>query len=211
MNQEKHSHTITPAVPLPTSVTRLLCKWAEGDRAALDQLMPLMYGHLREEAQRHMHNLHVRGYTLQPTVLVNEVYLKLVDKKDLSFSDREQFLWFAGNIIRHLIVDHIRAKLRLKRKPEELVSLDNQKNLLQSLATGKWEPSVFLTLDHLITKLKSKSPRGYQIVLLRFFAGANIKETARILEVSPTTVKEEWAQAKFWFFQQLSPPAIQES
>ncbi len=194
-----------PVDCLPENITVFLNKWSGGDQEALDSLVSLLYDQLRAEAGRHMRNLNVRGHTLQATVLINEAYMKFRGKKEIPFLNREHFFWFASRMIRQIIVDHIRAKLTLKRNQGDLVSLDDEMDQIQmgQITPGKLEPIMFLAINEAIAQLEKVNPRRSQIVVLRFIIGTNIRETADIMEISVTTVKDEWTAAKTWLFKQL--------
>ncbi len=189
---------------LPPGITRLISQWGRGEQEALDELMDLLYVHLRNEAARHLRNLNVRGNTLQPTLLVNEAYLKLRKRNQLPDLDRDHFFWFASRVIRQIIIDHIRARTAQKRNKDDEVPLDPERDEGAGLTSGRVQPEVLLALDQALTELEDNNPRRGQIVVLRFILGTSIEETAEIMGLSLTTVKEEWRAAKLWLFKQLS-------
>lgn len=193
---------------LPAGITRLLNRWTAGDQAALDTIVTLLYDQLRREADRHLHQLKQQGATLQPTLLINEAYMKLRKKDGLSFLNRDQFFWFASRMIRHLIVDHIRAKSAQKRQAATVL-FDEDKDLADDkaanglLAFNHNQPEVFLAINEALDVLEKTKPRQAQVVVLRYLLGASVEETAAIMAISPTTVKLEWRQAKPALFKLL--------
>jgi len=195
---------IQPNEELPPGITQLINRWGKGDHEALDNLMDMLYHHLRSEAARHLRNLNVRGNTLQPTLLVNEAYLKLRKRETVPELDRDHFFWFASRVIREIIIDHIRARLTKKRSRDDEVPLDVARDGVAGLTPGRVQPETLLSLDEALTELEHVNPRRAQIVVLRFILGSSIEETASIMGLSLTTVKDEWRAAKLWLFKQLS-------
>jgi len=181
------------------SVTQLLAAWSGGDASALDALMPLVYDELRRVAGRQLAS--ERGsHTLQPTALVNEAFLKLVDQTRASWKDRTHFYSVAAQIMRRILIDHARRRLAGKRGGgAETVSLDG---------VADWpEPRDLdvLLLDEALTELATFDPRQSRVVELRFFAGLSVEETAEALQLSTATVKREWRMARAWLVRQLRP------
>jgi len=197
-------YEFNPTEELPEGITRLIHQWGSGQKEALDELMDRLYQHLRNEAARHLRNLNVRGNTLQPTLLVNEAYLKLRKRESLPQLDKDQFFWFASRVIRQIIIDHIRARLTRKRNKDEEVPLDLARDEGAALTSGRVQPETLLALDRALGELENTNPRRGQIVVLRFILGTSIEETAKIMGLSLTTVKEEWRAAKIWLFKQLA-------
>ena len=161
-------------------VTRLLHDWSEGDEGAAERLMPLVYDELRRLARHYLR--HERpDHTLQPTALVNEAYLKLVDQRRVGWQNRHHFFGIAAQMMRRVLVDHARAHAAEKRGgPRRKVSLDEA---LQKLA------EVF--------------PRKGRVVELRFFGGLSVEEAAGVLGVSDKTVMREWESAKLWLYREM--------
>lgn len=181
------------------SVTQLLAAWSGGDAAALDALMPLVYDELRRVAGRQLAS--ERGsHTLQPTALVNEAFLRLVDQTRASWKDRTHFYSVAAQIMRRILIDHARRRLAGKRGGgAETVSLDG---------VADWpEPRDLdvILLDEALTELATFDPRQSRVVELRFFAGLSVEETAEALQLSTATVKREWRMARAWLVRQLRP------
>jgi len=177
-------------------VTTLLQAWA-GDQAALNDLMPLMYVDLRRIARRFM-RMESSCHPLQPTALVHEAYLRLIDVSRASCLNRTQFLALAAGLMRHALVDHARAKNRIKRGGRVLtVSLGND-------IPASMKPDLDLVaLDEALTRLAELSPRYARVVELRFFGGMSVEEAAETLQISPATVKRHWTTSRAWLYQQM--------
>jgi RNA polymerase sigma factor (TIGR02999 family) len=181
-----------------TDVTKLLLAWNQGDRSALDRLMPVVYDELRRLARRHMRSENP-GHTLQATALVNDAYLRLVDQTRVNWQNRAQFFGVAAQIIRRVLVDHARARHRLKRGGNAVkVELDEG-----NMATERTGMDI-VALDDVLNRLAKVDPRKCQIIQLRFFGGLSIEETATALNISPATVKREWAFARSWLYKEMT-------
>ena len=182
--------------PQEPGVTELLQAWGDHPEA-LEQLMPLVAQELRVLAESHFRKEHV-GHTLQPTALVNEVYLRLNRQLSVHLENRTQFFAFASRLMRRILVDHYRARKAEKRGGDEpLVSLDDALEIpgLQDLS--------LLALDDALNALKSLDPRQAQVVELRFFGGLTVGETASLLNISAATVKREWVTAKSFLLREI--------
>jgi len=179
-------------------VTALLKEWARGDAGALDQLVPLVYNELRRIAARALRNERP-GHTLQPTALVNEAYLRLINQQAASWENRVQFFAVAAEIMRRLLVDHARARLSAKRGGRvPRVSLSDAEDAAAA-------PEVeLLEIDQALVRLARLDPGQARIVELRFFAGLTVEETAKALDRSPRTIKREWRLAKAWLHRDLA-------
>ena len=182
-------------------VTELLLSWRQGDAAALDRLIPLVYDELRRVARRRL-----RGeppeHGLQSTALVHEVYLRLVDVDRMTLKNRTHFFAVAATLMRQILVDHARRQHAAKRGGRvTTVSLDGALPVTMPSSVD------VLALDQALAALSSIDARQCRVVELRFFAGLNIDETAEALGVSPATVEREWALAKAWLYRQLSSHA----
>jgi len=180
------------------NVTQLLVDWRNGDRDALNQLMPLVYDELRGLARRYMS--HERdGHTLQTGALVNEAYLRLVNRQGVDWQNRAHFFAIAAQVMRHLLVDHARAKQYAKRGGgSQQVTLDEGTALVDE------RPVEVLALDEALDRLAVIDRRKCRIVELRYFGGLSSEEAAEVLGVSEITVKREWLKAKAWLFRELS-------
>ena len=180
-------------------VTDLLLSWRQGDAAALDRLVPLVYDELRRVARRHLQGERP-GHALQATALVHEVYLRLVDVKRLTLTSRSHFFGVAASLMRQILVDHARRQRAEKRGGGvTMLSLDEVSPAAQATSVD------VLALDQALDVLSSIDGRQCRVVELRFFAGLNIDEAADALGISPATVEREWALAKVWLFRRLSP------
>jgi len=181
----------------PGDVTRLLLDWNGGNRAALDALLPLVYNELRQLARRYMLSEN-RGHTLQPTALVHEAYLRLIDQNRVNWQNRAQFFGVSAQILRRLLVDHARARHRLKRGGGELkITWTENLNVPESGLD-------LVALDDAINRLADLDPQQGRIIELRFFGGLSIEETAAALGISPATVKREWVMARAWLFREVT-------
>lgn len=178
-------------------VTAILQAWGTGDEEALQRLMPLVYLELRRMARRFMRS-EPEGHSLEPTALVHEAYLRLVDVSRASFENRTQFLGLAASLMRRVLVDHARTKKRAKRGGKVArIPLDDD---TPAVVAPDWD---ILTLDEALTRLEALSPQEARVVELRFFGGLSIDETAQTLGVSPATVKRSWTTARAWLYTQM--------
>src|SRR5262245_13638344 len=183
-------------------VTRLLIDWSKGDAAARDQLMPLVYDELHRIARRNM-RYEDGGHTLQPTALVHDAYLRLIDQTRVQWQNRAHFFGVAAQIIRRILVDHARAGQRLKRGGGAL-----KVTLSPDVLQAKQQELDLVNLDDALARLALLDERQSRIVELRFFGGLSIEETAEVLNISPATVKREWTMARAWLHRELmSSPA----
>ena len=181
-----------------SDATQLSAEWGNGDSRALQELVPLVYDELRHLAG-HLLRRERAGHTLQPTALVHEAYLRLVDQTRVDWHNRAHFLAVAAQMLRRVLVDHARTKQRLKRSSGTVVlSLD------ESLVAGRERNLDVVALDEALSELTRIDPQQSRIVELRFFAGVSIEETAASLGVSPATVKRDWAVARAWLYRRLS-------
>jgi len=191
-------------VPSPTEVSRLLVDWGKGDRAALDELMPLVYHELRRLAGRYMRR-ESQGHTLQTSALVNEAYLRLVDQKSVKWQNRAHFFGVAAQLMRRILVDHARSRLRAKRGGgAQMVSL------VESGATSE-EVAEVIALDVALKDLAEMDPRKSQIVEMKFFGGLTTEEMAEVLKVTSRTVEREWRKARAWLNRALKQGATNEA
>jgi len=185
----------------PGDVTRLLVAWSKGDRDALEDLIPVVYGELRRIAARYFR--HERpGHTLQPTVLVHEAYLKLVDQDHARWQNRAQFFGVAAQLMRRILVDHARTHAAAKRgggmTPITLVDVAD--------ASPPRGVDV-IALDEALTRLTGLYPEQGRLVELRYFGGLTIEETGEAMGTSPATVKRQWTVARAWLLRDLKGEA----
>ena len=188
--------------PVPSAdLTQLLHQWQNGDRAALDRLVPLVYEELRAIASRHLRR-EWRAGAMQTTSLVNEAYLKLIDQRRGDWQNRAQFFAVAAQLVRRILVDDARHQLREKRGGGAVcVPLEDEPI---AAAEGPLDAVETLALDRALSELEQLDPDQARIVELRFFGGLTVEETAAALRISPATVKREWAIAKVWLYRALT-------
>ena len=180
------------------SVTTLLTDWSRGDTTALDQLLPLVYADLRRIAARQLRRERVT-HTLQPTALVHEVYMRLVDQRQVHWQDRAHFLGVAAQTMRRILVDHARRHGAKKRGDGVTrVSIDDAEEIVAEREIP------LLALERALGRLESIDPELVRIVELRAFGGLTIDESAHVLKVSPSTAKRDWRTAKAWLNRELS-------
>jgi RNA polymerase sigma-70 factor (ECF subfamily) len=183
--------------PSPQEVTALLLAWNQGDSAAFDALVPLVYGELHRLAQRALR--HERpGHTLQTTALVNEAYLRLIDAKRVRWQDRAHFFAISAQLMRRILVDLARTRHRAKRGGHA-----RQVTLDEALVVSDGRDLDLVALDEALERLASVDPRKSRVVELRFFAGLSVEETAEVLGVSGDTVMRDWKLAKIWLVREL--------
>jgi RNA polymerase sigma-70 factor (ECF subfamily) len=186
------------ATASPEEITQLLLNWEDGDQAALDKLMPLVYAELHRLAHHYMSRERL-GHTIQTTALVNEVYLKLVDQRRVHWQNRAHFFAISAQLMRRILVDHARSHAYAKRGGgARKVSLEDVADLSRIRAAE------IVALDEVLAVLADIDPRQSRVVELRFFGGLTIKETAEVLGLSSATIKSEWRIAKAWLYHQLS-------
>jgi len=174
------------------TITSLLRAWGDGDAAALDALVPVVEAELRRLARIYM-SRERREHTLQPTALVNEVFLKLVDAADIRWQDRAHFFGISARLMRRVLVDHARARGYQKRGGGVTrVTLDGQDIAVPD------NPIDVIALDRALEGLAAVDERKCRVVEMRFFAGLTVEETAAALDVSTDTIKRDWRIAKLW-------------
>jgi len=179
-------------------VTQLLRAWSEGEQSALEKLMPIVYNELRRSARRHM-AYQRPDHTLQATALVNEVYLRLVNFREVTWQNRANFFAVCSKLMRQVLTDFARSRRSLKRRGEVAhVSLD------QALVVSPEVPADLLALDGALTRLGAVDSRKSQVVEMRFFGGLSVEETAEVLKVSQETVLRDWKLAKMWLLRELT-------
>jgi len=178
--------------------TALLLAWGGGDQAAFDALLPLVHDELRQIARRHMGNER-KGHTLQPTALVNEAYLRLIEVKRMQWQNRAHFFAMAARVMRRILVNAALSRGYQKRGGgARRVTLD------EGLAVSDEKAPDLVALDEALTALAVTEPRKAQVVELRFFGGLSVEETAVALHVSAVTVMRDWRLAKLWLLREMS-------
>jgi RNA polymerase sigma factor (TIGR02999 family) len=183
--------------PSTNEVTERLIAWGAGDRAAFDHLLPLVYQDLRRMAGAYLRQENP-GHTLQPTALVHETWLRLIDQTRVNWRNRAQFFGVAAQMMRRILVDHAKAKHREKRGGGAVkLSLDDLINLSQERLAD------LIALDDALDDLSRIDGRKCRVIELRYFGGFSVEETAQILEVSSETVMRDWKMAKAWLYQRI--------
>jgi RNA polymerase sigma factor (TIGR02999 family) len=179
-------------------VTQLLIRWSDGDETALESLMPLVYGELRRLANNYLRSERP-GHTLQPTALVNEAYLRLVDQKNSRWQNRAHFYGIAAKLMRRILVDHARLKHAEKRggAGQQRLSITSAEGL-----TAKTDFDV-LALHEALEELAALDPQQSRIVELKFFGGLSIEETAEVMRLGHATVERDWKMARAWLRRKL--------
>jgi len=181
-----------------SNVTRLLLQWSQGDTAAREALIPLVYEALRRIARQCLSS-HRPDHTLQSTALVHEAYLRLVDHSSVHWENRVHFFAVAAQLMRRILVDHARKQRAAKRGGGNLTLV------LDEAVAPLARRAVDLTaLDDALNGLAALDSRQSQIVELRFFGGLSIEDTSQLLDISPATVKREWVTARAWLYQQVN-------
>lgn len=178
-------------------VTDLLLAWNRGEAAALDELMPRVVSELRRVAASYLARER-SDHTLQPTALVNELYLRLVDQQRVAWNDRVHFYAAAARTMRHILVDHARAR-RCEKRGSGAVAVP----LSEADEVAMQQEVDLLALDRALETLAAREPRQGQVVELRFFTGLTLAETAKALGTSHATVSRDWAFARAWLFREL--------
>lgn len=184
--------------PESENVTQLLIAWGQGDEAARDELIPLVYETLRRIARHHLRGERA-GHSLETAALINEAYLKLVEQS-VSWQSRAHFFGIAARLMRQLLVDYARARQRLKRGGAQWrISLTAAAEIAQERAVD------LLALDGALETLSEVDPQSGRIVELRFFGGLTIEETAQVMGISTPTVERRWRTVRAWLETELSP------
>jgi RNA polymerase sigma factor (TIGR02999 family) len=182
-------------------ITTLLLQWSGGNRAALDEMMPMIYAEIRQLATRAL-SRERPNHTLQSTALAHELYLKLIDQKRVQWRDREHFFAVASQIIRRTLVDYAR-RLHAQRRggPRTMITLD------EAISPQQDRDLNLVALDDALEVLSQMDSQQARIIELRFFGGLSIEATGRILGVSSSTVNREWNVARAWLYRELSRSA----
>ena len=185
-------------------ITRLLKAWGGGDSAALDRLTPLVYEQLRRMARSYMRNERP-GHTLQATALVNEAFLRLVDTRNVDWTDRVHFFAVCARVMRRILVDAARSRAAIKRGGQaDRVEHSTAINLDQLPNPASEMSAQVCALDEALNALTRIDPRRAQVIELRFFGGLTVEETGQVLQVSPQTVMRDWRLARAWLARELS-------
>jgi len=186
-----------------SEVTALLNKLAQGDQSVITRLMPLIYDELHQRAAAYMRDERA-DHTLQPTALVHETYLKLVEQRRTSFKNRAHFMAVAAKLMRRILIDHARARLCSKRGGGQSPDSWNDALPIQMNSQER-----LLAVNEALEKLRAMDPRQEKIVEMRFFGGLTSEEAAEVLGVSIRTVEREWTMARAWLYSQLAERKIE--
>ena len=186
------------AVPSTTQITQWLRASKHGDAEALERLLPLVYDELHRQAVR-VFSHESAGHTLQPTALVNEVYLRLVKQDEMKWQNRAQFFGIAAQMMRRILVSHARARQAAKRGGgETMITLE------EGVAAAPQRDVNLLALDEALQRLESIDAEKSRMVELRFFSGLSVEETAEVMGVSPRTIDRQWQTAKAWLHREIA-------
>ena len=184
-----------------TNITSLLAKWSQGDRGALDRMIPLVYSELRKIAARELRREPV-GQPFEPTDLVHALFLQLVDQRHATWENRAHFYAVVAQMMRRILVDHARARQTAKRGGLAIhVPLSDASHTQHG--TLDTHVADVLAIDEALERLAVQDAEQARLVELRFFAGLSVEETAKVLSRSPRTVKREWRLAKAWLYRDL--------
>ncbi|MCA1606807.1 MAG: sigma-70 family RNA polymerase sigma factor [Acidobacteria bacterium] len=185
-------------MPSPSKVTQLLHDWSDGDREALDKLLPIVYEELRRQAARYLQRER-HGHTLQTTALIHEAYLRLIDQKDVRWQNRAHFFGIAAQLMRRILVDHARSRQAAKRGGSGI-----KLPLEEGMIVAERREVNLVALDEALERLAAIDPQQSRVVELRFFSGLSVEETAEVLGVSTRTIKRDWNVAKAWLRREIS-------
>ena len=183
---------------LPEQMTRLLVAWSDGDKSALDKLMPVVHAELKRMAHRYM-SRERKGHTLQTTALVNEVYMKLIDQRQVSWQNRAHFFAVAAKLMRRILVDYARSRQYAKREGER-----HKVELEEAAQVSKERGAELIAVDDALLSLEMLDARKAKVVELRFFGGLTIEETAEVLQTSHATIERDWTTARAWLYREIS-------
>jgi len=186
------------AAPSPEEVTQLLLAWREGDEAALEKLLPLVYDELHRLAARYMRR-ESPGHTLQTSALVNEAFIRLIDQQQVHWQNRAHFFGIAAQLMRRILLDHARGQARGKRGGGvHRVSFD------EGAIVSEQRAAELIALDDALNALAAFDSRKSRIVELRFFGGLSNEEVTEVMGMSLRTVEREWRKAKAWLHHAIS-------
>lgn len=192
----------------PEQITAMLRAWGDGNREALDALVPLVYKELYAQAKRYLYGERP-NHTLQTTALINEAFLRLAGQRDVQWENRAHFFGIAANMMRRILVDYAKTRHREKRGGKE-ADLPLEEALSVATPpeqTGEATKIDLILLDDALNKLARKDERQARIVELRYFSGLTVEETAEVLDISTMTVKRDWNVAKAWLRREINAPS----
>ncbi len=186
------------AAPTSKDITQLLLAWGKGDEQALDRLAPLVYNELRHLARIHLKS-EGRDNSLQTTDLINDVFLRLIEWRNVGMEGRSHFFGLASKLMRQVLVDHARMRKRLRRGGgAQRISFDETAIVAENMCNE------FIALDDALLDLEKIDPRKCRIVEMRYFGGLSVEETAQVLKLSTRTVEREWQLARAWLRKELT-------
>jgi len=191
-----NSHQPEP-IPSRSDITQWLAVCREGDTEALEKLLPIIYDELHRQAVRAFSRERA-GHTLQPTALVNEVYLRLVSQHEMKWQNRAQFLGIAAQMMRRILVSHARSRRAAKRGGG-----GDRITLEEGIAAAPERDVNLLALDEALNRLEAVDAEKSRMVELRFFSGLSVEETAEVMGVSPRTIDRQWQTAKAWLYREI--------
>jgi RNA polymerase sigma factor (TIGR02999 family) len=181
------------------NVTQMLRDWRDGQTEALGNLLPLVYAELHRQAANFLRKERP-GHTLQTTALINEAYLKLIDRRNVNWQDRAHFFAVAAQAMRQILVDYAKRKHRAKREGDQIkVTLEAAEMIL-----AKEKPVDLIALDEALNRLSKRDEQQARVVELRYFSGLTLEETAEALRVSRATVARDWETARAWLHRELT-------
>ena len=187
----------------PDEITEMLRAWGEGDREALEALVPRVYDELHRQAHRYLRGER-HNHTLQTSALINEAYIRLAGQRDVQWQNRTHFFGIAASIMRRILVDYARTQQRVKRGGnDEDLPLDVALSVVAEMTNEQTKIDLIL-LNSALDKLSEIDERQARIVELRYFSGLTLEETARVLDVSEMTVKRDWNVAKAWLRREIT-------
>jgi RNA polymerase sigma factor (TIGR02999 family) len=179
-------------------ISQLLRSWNDGNRNALDDLLPLVYDELRRQAHRYLRRER-QGHTLQTTALIHEAYLNLIKQNRINFQNREHFFAISANLMRRILVNYANARHRLKRG-----GVDEDIELNDSILIATQSKDLdLLALDDALRRLAEMDEQQARIVELRYFGGLTIEETSEVMGIAPATIKRDWKLTKAWLYREL--------
>lgn len=178
-------------------LTEMLLEWSEGDKAALNRLMPLVYDEIRRIAHRYVQRER-DGHTLQTSALVNEAYLRLAGQQSVDWQNRAHFFGVTAQVMRHILIDHARRRRYVKHGGEVRVI-----PISEAAEMSMQRASELIALDEALEELSKLDQRKSRVVELRYFGGLSLEETAEVLQVSLMTVRRDWRAAKAWLYKAM--------
>jgi RNA polymerase sigma factor (TIGR02999 family) len=184
--------------PSPSNLTEMLHDWSDGDREALDKLVPIVYEELRRQAARYLRRER-HGHTLQTTALIHEAYIRLIDQRNVRWQNRAHFFGIAAQLMRRILVDHARSRQAAKRGGSDI-----KLPLEEAMFASEGREVDLVALDEALERLAAIDPQQSRVVELKFFSGLSVEETAEVLGVSSRTVKRDWNVAKAWLRREIS-------